>query len=1103
MDAPIVSGSLVPDSYARQHAARWAACDPSRAARGRTASAVARWWRATTARHGPASSPRGLHESATVPLLRLLGYSLVEASLRTGRDHVAAVVRGRGRCAPLAVFTTAWNVTPQLRWRSAVETATRAGAAWCLVCNGATLAVVDAARPYSRRDVCLDLPRTVAAGAVDVLLWLFRADAFTTPLHRSRFEQIVADAARHQALTCAAVDRGVRAAHDRLQTALASHARESPRRSPDAVTRGAASASIAAQSLTVVFRLLFLLYAEARLLVPLDHPIYREGYSLSALVEALPRASARGWWAAVRAIMRMAHAGCRARDLNVTAFNGRLFAPSQAPLAERAAVSDESVRAALTSLAVREDRHGRRHVVPYGELGVEQLGAIYERLIDAPPAGARAVAAASLRKATGTFYTPGALTRFVVRRTLGPLVDGATPDQILALRVVDPAMGSGAFLVAACHHLAAAYERALVDAGGARPGDVDEAARAGFRRLVAQRCLYGVDANPMAVQLARLSMWLTTLARDRPLTFLDHRLRVGDSLVGASPDDLARQAAGPSRVRQSDPLPLLAWLDAIPSLSGTVRARQVLARTPDTDAATVRGKEAALERLEGASGPLAAWRAAADVWCAAWFWPDAPPGRPVFRDLIASALGGDGALPPAQREALLDTARAVAARRPFFHWELEFPEVFTDEGGHPRDDRGFDAVIGNPPWDVLRAEDGVSRAECAQQVAFVRSAGLYTRGRDAHVNRYQLFVERALALTRHGGRIGLIVPWGLFGDAGSAAARRRLLERASLETIVSFDNRRAVFPIHRSVRFAVLAATNAGPTHAVACRAGETSVEGLERIPDAGAMDAFPLVFTRDALADVSGETLAFPWARSRGDLALLRTLRARWPSLSEPAGWGASFGRELNASDDRAHFRPHGPGYPIVEGKHLSPFVVEASSASTYLPHSAATPARRRRFGAPRVAFRDVASAGNRLTLIAAVLPGGVATTHTVFTLKGDHEEASQHVLCALLNSLVANWWVRHWVSTHVTTAIVERLPVPVLRPGERRFEALLRLARRCAIEGTEGHAWIDLQVEAARAYAVTTGPDLSRILDTFPLIAAERRAAVLQGASGDEPGL
>ena len=154
------------------------------------------------------------------------------------------------------------------------------------------------------------------------------------------------------------------------------------------------------------------------------------------------------------------------------------------------------------------------------------------------------------RKSTGSFYTPQTLTDYVVRRTLHPLIEGASADRILQLRVLDPAMGSAAFLVSACRYLARAYERALIRDGALAETDIDEAERAMFRRLVARQCLFGADLNPTAVQLARLSLWLATLASGKPLTFLDHHLVCGNSLIGASPIDIARQPPG-LRARRS------------------------------------------------------------------------------------------------------------------------------------------------------------------------------------------------------------------------------------------------------------------------------------------------------------------------------------------------------------------------------------------------------------------------------------------------------------------------------------------------------------------------------------------------------------------------
>ena len=154
--------------------------------------------------------------------------------------------------------------------------------------------------------------------------------------------------------------------------------------------------------------------------------------------------------------------------------------------------------------------------------------------------GDRAHAHVDRRKTSGSFYTPQALTGFLVRTTLAPLVDGRPADEILRLRIVDPSMGSGAFLVAACVFLADCCEQALIRDGQWPAAEVSAADRASLRRQIAERCLYGVDLNPTAVQLARLSLWLTTLAANRPLTFLDHHLAAGNSLIGACLSDLSR-----------------------------------------------------------------------------------------------------------------------------------------------------------------------------------------------------------------------------------------------------------------------------------------------------------------------------------------------------------------------------------------------------------------------------------------------------------------------------------------------------------------------------------------------------------------------------------
>ncbi|RPJ72354.1 MAG: hypothetical protein EHM24_09520, partial [Acidobacteria bacterium] len=612
--------------------------------------------------------------------------------------------------------------------------------------------------------------------------------------------------------------------------------------------------SVHEQSLTIVYRLLFLLFAESRRLVPTWHAVYRGGYSLETLLaHAEHHRAAAGLWESIQAISRLSHAGCRAGDLRVTPFNGRLFSPAATPLAEHRRLDDESAREMLLALATMPRRGGRARIV-YRDLDVEQLGAVYESVLDYTPlvrrpkgAGAAApvvelCAGSGARKATASFYTPRALTTYLVRRTLAPLVADATPEQILALRVVDPAMGSGAFLVAACRFPAGEYASSLVRAGRCLPSDIDDQDRRAFRRAIAQRCLYGVDLNPMAVQLARLSLWLATLAPDRPLTFLDHRLLIGNSLVGASLDDALRQRGPSGRARHrptAGELPLFGAETVRPALCAVLPARAAVADRPDDTIGDVREKERVVASMSGPRAPLARWKTLLDAWCARLLSRDARDVTAgVFAALADHVLNDRSPLAPALvSRCLADLRRLLDGVHPF-HWTLEFPEAFYDIDGRPLERPGFDAVIGNPPWDMIRADNPGSgssaRVASAGLLRFVRDSGIYRAHGDGHQNLFQLFVERALHLVRDEGRVGLVVPWGLLSDQGCAPLRRLLFERATIDPVVGFDNADRIFPIHRSVRFLALSATSGGSTPALRARLGERNPAFLDQLPSGG-----------------------------------------------------------------------------------------------------------------------------------------------------------------------------------------------------------------------------------------------------------------------------
>jgi hypothetical protein len=325
---------------------------------------------------------------------------------------------------------------------------------------------------------------------------------------------------------------------------------------------------------------------------------------------------------------------------------------------------------------------------------------------------------------------------------------------------------------------------------------------------------------------------------------------------------------------------------------------------------------------------------------------------------------------------------------------------------------------------------------------------------------------------------------------------------------VALDNRHALFPIHRSLRLLVVTGTQGAPTSAVPLThvAGEPAA--LDACPEraAGGGNGHTVPISRELLETVSPETLAIPDLASTVQLRLLDRLWRAAPALSNPTGWAIRFGRELNATEDRHLFRTMAGGIPIsnaipvLEGKHIHPYRARMDLVSRYVDeHDAVARLPSAAFTRSRVAYRDVASASNQRTLIAAVVPAGTITTHTLFCCRTPLDRSQRQVLCALLNSFVANWIVRRWVSTHVTVTLIERLPMP--RPDRlgRAAHRVMELAEALTIERTPvEHVRIEgeLQALAATAWRVTRA-ELLVVLEDFPLLDAALKSATLEAFS------
>jgi hypothetical protein len=660
------------------------------------------------------------------------------------------------------------------------------------------------------------------------------------------------------------------------------------------------------------------------------------------------------------------------------------------------------------------------------------------------------------RKGSGTFYTRPGLAVPTVQRTLRPLAytpparpDGTpnldaptrdwvprAPEQILALKTCDPACGSGTFPVASLRYLTDALytavhhhgrvadrgDRSVVSLLGPRPTGGDEVAALGqelvpcrpddpsfesrlkavLKRHVVERCIYGVDLDPLAVELCRLSLWIETMDRSLPFSFLDHKVKCGNGLVGAWFDqylhypvmawknreggdkghsngvhfpkeargkalrefatgelksDLADFLSGPTLFDPRDraqeaftvhksALALVSKLHDLPVQDASERAR------------IYRDELLAVPAWQGL-------KAAMDLWCACWFWP----AEAIAHAPLPSTL----AAPSAETRA--EVAR-IAARLRFFHWELEFPDVFRAASA------GFDAILGNPPWDIakpnskeffsnidplyrtygkqeaLRAQTGYfAHADMERQwldynadfraqsnfmkystsaygdpdiadgndrfgiarggqndVLHARWRGL--RGRtagyadaahpfrhqgSADINLYKAFLEVAHALLRPDGRMGFIVPSGLYSDHGTGALRRLFLDRCQWEWLFGFENRDGVFEIHRSFKFNPVIITKGGTTAVISTAFMRRKLEDWERAEEL----ATP--YTRAQVDRFSPRSQAILEIQTQGDLEILEKIYANSVLLGDdgPDGWGIKYATEFHMTNDSKLFPP------------------------------------------------------------------------------------------------------------------------------------------------------------------------------------------------------
>jgi hypothetical protein len=735
------------------------------------------------------------------------------------------------------------------------------------------------------------------------------------------------------------------------------------------------------QLLRLVYRVLFLLVAESRdlLLDPHGDALAKRRYRAYYSVERLRRlaesrrGSAHGdLWAGLAVVVEGLSRPDGLPVLGLPGLGGFLWSDRACPDLDGASLANRSLLGALSALTTTTDGKLRRSV-DYRNLGAEELGSVYESLLELHPElhleGAvfnLSTAGGNERKTTGSYYTPTSLITELLDSALDPVLDeaaaGADPEAaILGVTVLDPACGSGHFLIAAAHRIA--KRLASVRTGDGEPAP--EELRRALRDVIG-RCVHGVDANEMAVELCKVSLWMEAVEPGKPLSFLDHRIVCGNSLLGATPRLLAegvpdaafKPLEGDDKAfvtslrktnkRQREWRDQLS-LDLSASVAGLARplaeGMAAIDRMPDERAADLAAKEAAWAELVASSDAERA-QVAADAWCAAFVAPKRK-GAPVITDEVVRRLANQ---PEKVEQEVVDEVRQLRDQYRFLHPHLAFPDVFSvPADGEAADNPetgwsgGFSVVLGNPPWEhaelkekewfavrspeIAAAPTGAARKRMIAALIeddpelsdaflaaarhadgerfFFGSSGRFPLCGKGRINTYAVFAEAMRSAISPVGRVGMIVPSGIATDDTTKHFFADLVERRSLVSMMSFENEEFIFSgIHHATRFCLLTLTGERFSAAAAdfvffARSTADLAEPERR-------------FTLNAndFALLNPNTRTCPVFRTRRDAELTKAIYRRVPVLvdygpPERNPWGVTFKQGLfNMTSDSGLFR-------------------------------------------------------------------------------------------------------------------------------------------------------------------------------------------------------
>lgn len=832
------------------------------------------------------------------------------------------------------------------------------------------------------------------------------------------------------------------------------------------------------QLLRLIYRLIFLFSVEERgLLHPRttgqdDSPAtqaarraYAEGYAIGRLRELCLKRRARNrfddHWQALRIVFKGLSEG---EPLLALPALGGLFASSQCPSLD--ASSLDNVHFLLAMQKLRWANHiGVLAPVDYRNMGPEELGSVYESLLELVPEidlPARKfgfvgrdsegklleVAKGNERKTSGSYYTPDSLVQELIKSALDPVIEqrlAARPESpieaLLSIRVVDPACGSGHFLLAAARRLAEklAQHRAL-------DGELTEQDFRHALREVVAKCIFGVDRNPMAIELARTALWLEGFEEGRPLGFLDHHLQVGDALLGLTDlkalelgitkdafkplfgDDkevckqLVKTNAAALKQFEKDFHRKQGLLDL--SDAKMLKALQTLEALPENSTNQIYAKEVAYRAfLDQAKTSRLAH--AADLLVGAYLLPKCEADEAHIPTSATLYLTLQGEPLSVTQQSALAAAQAVCAEARVLHWPLAFPQVFASGG--------FDCVLGNPPWEVVQNRDDAVDESLHERQKKWFGGGVFSvlSGRR---DLYKLFIAIVPRLLNQSGRCGFVLPIGFMFEDDCGSLRKSLFDNGSVISILHLQNsQKKFFPdVDSRYRFIAMTFSRDRLNH----HKFSTVVKSPAELGEAPWCD-----IARDRFDEVMGEERSAVIFNSQeqasihGEL-ISKLLKFKQLNYRVVAEFHASSDKELldvhrQSEDDWTllkngsihHFNPRfGPTEKWVSKNNVKDRLVRKGlDPKVWMNH-------------PRLTFRDIARNDDTRTLIPCLVPPGFVSTYDApMIVPVDMDQQSELALAfytGYLTSFLADFVIRPYVDKHIKGYVLAHVPVPEFDP-------------------------------------------------------------------------